>query len=93
MLCEKSITQNFIQAIEAETLKNGLKNKNFKIKSLKENINLFLTIADDVMFFGLFREDGKFDQNHLLISNEPKAIDWASRIFEKINSGGNSLYF
>ena len=92
LLCEKSITQNFIQAIESETLKNGLKNKNFKIKSLKDNINIFLTIADNVMFFGLFKEDGKFDQNHLLISNEPKAIDWASRIFEKINSGGNNLY-
>jgi len=91
LLCEKSITQNFIQSIEAETLRNGLRNKNFKIKSLKENINLFLTIADNCMFFGLCKDDGRFDQNNLLISNEPKAIDWASELFEKFNYGENDL--
>jgi predicted transcriptional regulator len=87
LLCEKSITQDFIQSIESGTLRNGLRNNNFKIKALNENINLFLTIADNYMFFGLCKEDGRFDQNHLLMSNESKAIDWASRIFEKLSSG------
>lgn len=91
LLCEKSVTQNFIQAIETETLKNGLKNENFKIKSLKENINLFLTITDEFMFFGLCKEGGKFDQNRLLVSNESKAIDWSNNIFEKCNFVGNRL--
>ncbi|MBZ9571683.1 DUF1724 domain-containing protein [Methanobrevibacter sp. TMH8] len=93
LLCEKSVTQNFIQSIDTETLKKGLKNGNFKIKSLKKNINLFLTITDDFMFFGLCKDSGKFDQNRLLVSNESKAIDWANKIFEKCNYGGNKLYF
>ena len=90
LLCEKSVKEDFIQSIESRTLRTGLRNKNFKIMSLNEDINLFLTIADNYMFFGLCNEDGRFDQNHLLMSNESKAIDWANRIFEKISSSRNT---
>lgn len=91
LLCEKSIIQYFTRDIGAETLKNGLTNKCFKINSLKKNINLFLTITDNFMFFGLCKDDGKFDQNRLLVSNESKAMDWANKIFEKCNSTGTNL--
>lgn len=92
LLCEKSVTQHFIQAIETETLKKGIKNRCFKINSLKGDSNIFLTITDNFMFFGLFKNDGKFDQNRLLVSSEPKAIDWGNKIFEKCNSGDNHLH-
>ena len=92
VLCGKTITLNFIESMDLKTLKNGSKNQNFKIKSSKNDIKIFLTVADEFMAFGLFKEDGTYDQNRLLISNDLDAVKWANGLFDYYNSIGNSLY-
>jgi predicted transcriptional regulator len=92
LLCGKSITVNFIESMDIKVLKKGSKSNHLKIKSSKEDIKLFLTISDDHMVFGLFKEDGTFDQNRLLISNEMKAIEWGNKLFDSNYSIGNNLY-
>lgn len=92
LLCGKTITLNFIELMDLEVVKNGSKNQNFKIKSSNNDIKIFLTIADDLMAFGLFKEDGLFDQNRLLISHDLEAVKWANDLFEYYNSIGNNLY-
>ncbi|WP_231624175.1 transcriptional regulator FilR1 domain-containing protein [Methanobrevibacter arboriphilus] len=44
------------------------------------------------MAFGLFKEDGTYDQNRLLISDDLDAVKWANGLFDYYNSIGNSLY-
>jgi len=92
VLCGKTITLNFIESMDIKTLKNGSKSENFKIKSFNNDIKIFLTVADEFMAFGLFKEDGTFDQNRLLISDDLDAVKWANGLFDYYNSIGNSLY-
>lgn len=73
-----------IEAIVSENIL-GIMEKNSKIKKLSsyngEN-NFLLIITDAVMVFGLFKEDGYFDQNRLLISKHDDSIKWALSLFE-----------
>lgn len=73
-----------IEAIVSENIL-GIMEKNSKIKKLSsyngEN-NFLLIITDTVMVFGLFKEDGYFDQNRLLISKHDDSIKWALGLFE-----------
>ncbi|MCQ2972350.1 MAG: DUF1724 domain-containing protein [archaeon] len=36
------------------------------------------------MSLGLFKNDGSFDQNRLLTSQNEKSVIWANNLFEKI---------
>lgn len=65
--------------------------KNLDTSQDSLNINLFdgdemnhflLICTDKRMMFGLFRNDGTFDQNRLLISEDEQSIDWANGLFE-----------
>ncbi|MDL2246458.1 DUF1724 domain-containing protein, partial [Methanobrevibacter sp. OttesenSCG-928-K11] len=47
----------------------------------KEEINFSLFFTEDSMALGLFKNDGTYDQNRLLISNSENSIFWASRLF------------
>lgn len=55
------------------------------IKSSKNNLNIYLTITEEEMSLGLFKNDGSFDQNRILISNDKEALNWASELFKSIN--------
>lgn len=61
----------------------------FKKKSKIEDIsvfrrknNFFLIVTGTVMILGLFRNDGSFDQNRLLVSRNGDSIKWADNLFE-----------
>ena len=53
-----------------------------KLSSYNGENNFLLIITDTVMVFGLFKEDGYFDQNRLLISKHDDSIKWALGLFE-----------
>lgn len=88
IIIPKSIENQLFENIDKNIVKTSIKNKNLKIKIIKENINLFLVINDKNMNLGLFKLDGSYDQNRLLTSNNTKAIVWASNLFDKINNLG-----
>ena len=47
-------------------------------------MNLYLTICDRNMSLGLFKTDGSFDQNRILISKDEKSYEWAEDLFEYV---------
>lgn len=52
------------------------------LSSFKQNNNFLLILTDKIMILGLFKEDGNFDQNRLLISKNEDSIKWANNLFK-----------
>ena len=57
------------------------------LSSFKGKNNFLLISTDKMMIFGLFRDDGFFDQNRLITSKDKNSIMWANNLFKnfKIN--------
>ena len=51
------------------------------LSSFQGEKNFLLIVTDKIMILGLFKEDGQFDQNRLLTSNDYDAIKWANNLF------------
>ena len=51
------------------------------LASYRRKNNFMLISTDKVMILGLFKNDGKFDQNRLLISRNADSIRWADNLF------------
>lgn len=56
------------------------------LSSFKKEDNLLLIVTDKVMILGLFKEDGSFDQNRLLISKNSNSLKWAVNLFENFKN-------
>ena len=65
-------------------LVNSEDNDQLNIKSSERNLNIYLTITEEEMRLGLFKNDGSFDQNRILISDDKEALEWASELFKSI---------
>lgn len=53
-----------------------------KLSSFKKDNDFLLIVTDKVMILGLFKEDGDFDQNRLLVSKNENSLMWANNLFE-----------
>ena len=53
------------------------------ISSFEGQNNFLLIVTDKMMILGLFKENGYFDQNRLLISDDYQAITWANNLFRE----------
>ena len=74
------ILKNYISELIGELLKN----KKLKIHTVKNDLKIYLTICDDEMSLGLFKNDNSFDQNRILISSAKQARRWAEKLFAQI---------
>ena len=52
-----------------------------KLYSASNDLHLYLTICDEKMSLGLFKNDDSFDQNRILISQDSKSYQWADELF------------
>ena len=64
---------------------------NFSIKYLEEDIKIALAISNEFLTVGLFKLDGTYDQNRLLLSNRKKAISWGLTIFDSYDDNALPL--
>lgn len=76
---EAIVSSNILYIFEE---KSNIKN----LSSFKKNINFLLIVTDKVMILGLFKEDGNFDQNRLLISKNRDSIIWAYNLFKNFKN-------
>lgn len=84
LIVPKDIFKAIISPID-ESLKNrAVKQKRLKVFTVTNSLNLYLTICDEKMSLGLFKNDGSFDQNRILISNDLKAYEWADELFKHV---------
>lgn len=73
----KSIYKIFTDNIDLE-------NSNLKINEIEKDFDFLLIIADKTIMFGLYRKDGSYDQNRILISQSPESLKWACKLFKSI---------
>lgn len=84
LILNDAIYKSLMMGIDENLRKKCLRNNKLKIKTVKDNLEIYLTICDNEMSLGLFKNDNSFDQNRILISSNKKAIRWAERLFNQI---------
>ncbi|WP_295621603.1 transcriptional regulator FilR1 domain-containing protein [uncultured Methanobrevibacter sp.] len=93
MIVSKGILTAFVKDIGKDVVKKGLDDGNFSLKYLDENIKIALAISNKFVSVGLFKTDGTYDQNRLLLSNKEKAIAWGLNLFKSYDDYGVSFGF
>lgn len=86
LILPQSIFKILIFRINNNIRKEAIKTKRLKVYNFKDHLNIYLTICDNNMALGLFKNDGSFDQNRILISNHNKSYIWAEKLFTHIKS-------
>ena len=84
LIIPRSIFKAIISPIDESLKKKAVKQKRLKVYTVTESLNLYLTICDEKMSLGLFKNDGSFDQNRILISTDKKAYEWADELFKHV---------
>ena len=91
LIVSKDILDAFIKDIGNDVVKKGIADGNFSIKYLNENIKIALAISNEFVSVGLFKLDGTYDQNRLLLSDKEKAINWGLNLFRSYDEHALSL--
>ena len=84
LIVPQSIFKELILKIDRKTRKIAKDNGRLKIYKSENDLNLYLTLCDKNISLGLFKDDGSFDQNRILISDNPKSKLWADELFEHV---------
>lgn len=84
LIVPKNILNPIITPIDGKLRKNSQISKKLKVHPVKNELNLYLTLCDGKMSLGLFKNDGSFDQNRILISGDSKSYNWANELFKHV---------
>ncbi len=84
IIIPKSIFQAITSKIDVKLMKKAKRTRRLKIYPVNDDLKLYLTICDKSMSLGLFKNDGSFDQNRILISESEESQNWARNLFETI---------
>ena len=84
LIIPKEMFREIVFRINDDVRKKAAKDGKLKVYTTKNNLKLHLTLCDSTMSLGLFKNDGSFDQNRLLISESKKSQLWAENLFETI---------
>ena len=84
LLIPRSIYKAIMSSISDNIRKNASKMGKLIAYPIKDELKIYLTICDKSMSLGLFKNDGSFDQNRILISDSEKSQKWANNLFENI---------
>ncbi len=84
LIIPKNISNAITSKINVKLKQKALKNEKLIIHPSKHDLNVYITICDKSMSFGLFKNDKSFDQNRILISDNEKSKNWAENLFENI---------
>ena len=76
--------------VNGKVRKHAIKKGKLKVYIFKKELNLYLTICDKTMSLGLFKNDGSFDQNRILVSDDKNSLKWANELFENIKKEANN---
>ena len=88
LIVSQGILTSFVKDIGKDVVKKGLSDGNFSLKYIDEDIKIALAVSNQFVSIGLFKSDGTYDQNRLLLSEKQKAILWALTIFRSYDENG-----
>ena len=86
LIIPKTIFKAIISPINDKIKKDAIRQGKLKIYLVSDDLNLYLTICDKKMSLGLFKNDGSFDQNRILISNDKKSHEWAEELYKHMQN-------
>ena len=84
LIVPHSIFKELIFRVNPNVRKIAIKENKLKVYVFNDDLNLYLTVCDNSMSLGLFKNDGSFDQNRILISKAEKSLEWADELFEHV---------
>lgn len=84
LIIPKNIFKELVFRINGPIRRNAIKKGKLKIHNYKDELNLYLTLCDQNIGLSLFKNDGSFDQNRILVSNDPKSYNWAVTLFNQL---------
>ena len=84
LIMPKSIFKELIFRINGDVRKQAIREKKLKVYSFRKDLNLYLTICDENMSLGLFKNDGSFDQNRVLVCDDEMSFNWALELFQYV---------
>ena len=84
LIIPKSISKEMLSRINLKTRQSAKKNGRLSVYEFKNDLNIYLTICDGNISLGLFKSDGSFDQNRILISDNQKSNLWAQELFAHV---------
>ena len=84
LIIPQGIFKEFVMRIDGKTRRTAKNNEKFRVYRYEDDLNLYLTLCDENISLGLFKNDGSFDQNRILISDNHKSNIWASELFEHV---------
>ena len=82
-LNDLAIKGNFVEILVSKSVFD-VYGPNSKVRNLSffnDENNFLLIVTNERMLFGLFRENGFFDQNRLMVSDSQDSLKWANNLF------------
>lgn len=84
LIVPKTIFKAIISPINDKVKKDAINRGKLIVYTVTTDLNLYLTVCDEKMSLGLFKNDGSFDQNRILISDDEKSHEWAKELFKHV---------
>lgn len=84
LIISHDIFKELVFRINGPIRRKAIKKGKLRVYNFKDDLNLYLTLCDTNMGFSLFKSDGSFDQNRILVSNDLKSYRWAMKLFENV---------
>ncbi|MBQ6627281.1 MAG: DUF1724 domain-containing protein [Methanobrevibacter sp.] len=84
LIVPKTIFKAILSPINDKIKKDAIRQSRLKTYLVNDELDLYLTICDKKMSLGLFKNDGSFDQNRILISDDEKSHEWAEELYKHV---------
>lgn len=83
LVVTNEVLDNIVGLVETEgDFKNFLQEPNFALFAVDEDMKIALTLTDSVFYLGLFADNGTYDYNRALISDDKRALFWGRELYE-----------
>lgn len=84
LIVPRGIFKAIMSPINDRLKKDAINNGNLIVYTVTNDLDLYLTICDEKMSLGLFKNDGSFDQNRILVSDNKMSHEWAEELFKHV---------
>ena len=84
LIIPRALFKAIMSPIDNKLKKDAINQGKLIVYTVTTDLNLYLTVCDEKMSLGLFKNDGSFDQNRILISDDKKSHEWAEELFKHV---------
>ncbi|MDD1775629.1 MAG: DUF1724 domain-containing protein [Methanobacterium sp.] len=82
LLLTREILEEVVDEINYSTIKKYITQGNLKIGIINDKTRISFNMGDNFMSLGLYYQNGDYDLNNLIMSENRKALDWGNRLFK-----------